>query len=336
MNVPQVNNSTTRYLGLNAGQSGSYTWNSGLYSPYTVFVGDFGTGSFIHSGGTVVFLNAPGAFLGLGVGQRQRIVYHERWRVLSVPTEYVGGNGLGSFVQQGGSNTISGLNSSGSNSGLSLVLGFGITGSGSYILNAGSLVLPNSVFSGGEYIGYCGSGSFTQWGGTNTIAGEYNFLAVGQQPGSNGTYTLNGGSLSAPLRSTSAVMEPAALRRRAKPILPGVSLLALPPGPRESTISTAACSVFPACRVSAAPPRSISAEEHPRPASSFSTSMPLVITAGTNGLFGANCNTFDTNGKTLELNDGFRRRRPAENRCGQTHRHGRQHLAATPWSAAAR
>jgi autotransporter-associated beta strand protein len=178
-----------QYLGLGAGQSGSDSWNSGQYTPFSVFVGDFGTGSFIHSGGTIVV----SSFLGLGVGASGSGSYTlSNGASLSAATEYIGGNGRGSFTQQGGTNTISGLNSSGGTSGLSLVLGFGISGSGSYILNAGSLSAP------AEYIGYSGSGSFTQWGGANTIAGGNSFLAIGQQPGSSGTYTLNVGSLSAP------------------------------------------------------------------------------------------------------------------------------------------
>ena len=65
--------------------------------------------------------------------------------------------------------------------------------------NAGSYNLGNGTLnvSSSEYIG--GNGSFAQSGGVNSITSPYtNGLYLGFNAGGNGTYTLNGGSLSLP------------------------------------------------------------------------------------------------------------------------------------------
>ena len=174
-------------LGINAGDNNSWSVSTGqLFNLFPIFDGDFGTGTFTHSGGTVT---VP-LFLGLGVGAGGSGTYYlSNNGCLSAPTEYVGGNGRGSFIQQGGSNTITGLNSSGGTGGLSLVMGFGIGGSGTYNLSGGSLFAPT------EYVGYSGTGSVMQWPGT-THSITY-VLALGQNAGSSGSYYLYGGNLSA-------------------------------------------------------------------------------------------------------------------------------------------
>ena len=59
--------------------------------------------------------------------------------------------------------------------------------SGSYNLNgSGSLTAFN------EYVGYSGTGSFTQSGGTNSTA---NILFLGFNGRANGTYILSGSSV---------------------------------------------------------------------------------------------------------------------------------------------
>ena len=67
-------------------------------------------------------------------------------------------------------------------------LGFNVGSSGTYALSGGSLSADS------QFIGWYGSGAFTQSGGTNTTA---NFFNLGFNVGSSGTYTLSGGSLSA-------------------------------------------------------------------------------------------------------------------------------------------
>ncbi len=64
---------------------------------------------------------------------------------------------------------------------------------GTLTVDGGSLQLPSgSLAAGTEYIGYSGTGSFVQTGGTNTIA---NTLYLGENFGSVGTYNLLGGLL---------------------------------------------------------------------------------------------------------------------------------------------
>ena len=46
-----------------------------------------------------------------------------------------------------------------------------------------------------EYVGFSGTGSFTQSGGTNSISS--NSFYLGYNAGSSGTYSLSGGQLSA-------------------------------------------------------------------------------------------------------------------------------------------
>ena len=67
-------------------------------------------------------------------------------------------------------------------------------GSGAYNLSGGTLSAPST------YIGYSGTGIFTQSGGTNAYGNFLNKgsrMSLGYNPGSNGTYNLIGGSLSA-------------------------------------------------------------------------------------------------------------------------------------------
>jgi fibronectin-binding autotransporter adhesin len=89
----------------------------------------------------------------------------------------VASSGAGSFAQSGGSVTLS-----------DLYVGYGAGSSGAYSLSgSGRLSVPY------EYIGYYGSGSFTQSGGTNAVSGG---LVLGEYAGSAGTYNLNAGLLS--------------------------------------------------------------------------------------------------------------------------------------------
>ena len=105
--------------------------------------------------------------------------------------EYVGYNGAGTFTQTGGTNTIDEY---------SLYLGYNAGASGTYSLSGnGQLLLLagalNPNLTTGEYVGYSGSGSFTQSGGTNNLAFSGGLLELGYSPGSSGTYSLSGSGL---------------------------------------------------------------------------------------------------------------------------------------------
>jgi hypothetical protein len=97
---------------------------------------------------------------------------------LAADNEYVGYQGQGTYIQSAGSNTVSN----------NLVLGDSPGSSGTYALSdTGQLQAQNL------YVGNSGSGTFTQSGGSNTVGN----LVVAANPGSSGTYNLEGGNLSA-------------------------------------------------------------------------------------------------------------------------------------------
>jgi len=118
---------------------------------------------------------------------------------LTADFEYIGdsgagSNGVGTFTQSGGVNSVGYANTNSSGGGL--YLGENSTDQGFYTLGgAGVLTAYPSGQAGGEVIGISGTGSFLQTGGTNTTSG----LALGQNGGAIGTYTLGGtGSLVVP------------------------------------------------------------------------------------------------------------------------------------------
>jgi fibronectin-binding autotransporter adhesin len=96
---------------------------------------------------------------------------------LSTRGEIIGVNGVATFTQSGGSNSV---NSDG------LTLGSGSAGAGTYNLSGGLLSV-----GGGETIGSNGLGTFTQTAGSN-FANELN---IGSAVNGRGTYMLGGGLL---------------------------------------------------------------------------------------------------------------------------------------------
>src|SRR5205807_8155079 len=76
-----------------------------------------------------------------------------------------------------------------------LCLGYGTSGSGTYSFRTGaSLTVANN-----EYVGYSGTGVYTQTGGSNVINAGIPFksnLYFGYTNGASGTGTLSGGTLS--------------------------------------------------------------------------------------------------------------------------------------------
>ena len=107
---------------------------------------------------------------------------------IGMGTVYVGYSGAGNFNQSGGTfnyNTYGDF----------VYLGYNPGSSGTYNLNG-----TGSFLSDFEYVGYSGTGTVTQSAGTSTISygTYYGILALGDNPGSSGTYNLNGtGQLSA-------------------------------------------------------------------------------------------------------------------------------------------
>jgi hypothetical protein len=140
-------------------------------------VGVSGTGTFTQTGGThtVAGTFSDGANSG-AVG-----VFNLSGGNLTIADEYVGFTGIGTFIQTGGTNTITG-----SNGGL-FRLGRDAGSQGYYTLSAGTLNAND------EQVGVSGTGTFTQTGGTHTVAGTF---AAGENSGSTGVFNLSGGTLS--------------------------------------------------------------------------------------------------------------------------------------------
>jgi hypothetical protein len=167
---------------------------STLYIPDTKVVNGSGTivdyvevrGSLHATGGQAIDLKNGVKVLGNGsvrLGAMTLYVDNEFSGIsdsgeLLADEEYIGCNGTGTFIQNGGNNTISGEFS----------VGRTFHSNGTYELHAGELS------ANCEYIGYGGTGTFIQNGGSNTISGEF---SVGRRTYSHGTYELHAGELSA-------------------------------------------------------------------------------------------------------------------------------------------
>ena len=107
---------------------------------------------------------------------------------LSVANQYVGNGGTGTFTQSGGTNSIGSYTPAPSTS---------ATTPATAARTTSAAAASSSAYD--EYVGYSGTGTFTQSGGTNSVS--YGSLYLGYNAGSSGTYSLSGsGQLSARLR----------------------------------------------------------------------------------------------------------------------------------------
>ncbi len=134
-------------------------------------------GYFNQSGGNFT-LSGGSLYLGMNPGSTGE--YNMTGGTLSTGTTVVGNGGDGYFIQEGGSHTVSG----------DLYMGYEAGSYGDYYLNGDSSVLLQ--VGGNELIGWGGSGSFTQDGGTHNVSGDLN---LGQSDGTVGYFDLNGGDL---------------------------------------------------------------------------------------------------------------------------------------------
>ena len=206
------------YLGFELGSEGTYTLADGSLSVgSTSYVGRSGTGTFNQTGGT----HTVGQDLSIG----SKGVYHLGGGTLSVTGNVTGSSGIldvsGGSFQMGGtipnlafgyesgsdvtyalpgavnlsvSNLTVGYSGSaqvthsqGDHTVSTLYVGRESGSAGTYALSGGSL--------GGStrYVGYSGTGTFNQTGGTHTVNSS---LYLGYNSGSAGTYTLSDGCLS--------------------------------------------------------------------------------------------------------------------------------------------
>lgn len=145
----------------------------------TAYLGNYGVGTFTQSGGTQAITGR----LYIGTNFAASGSYSLSGGTLTDQTsEYVGNAGVGAFVQTGGSNTCQG----------NLYMGQAVASTGTYPLSAGALTISDN-----EYVGFAGNGSIIQSGGTNTVLSSTGSINIGDEAGSNGSFTLSGGTLSA-------------------------------------------------------------------------------------------------------------------------------------------
>jgi hypothetical protein len=147
--------------------------------------GSYYNAGMIHTAGTVLSVSAGQSFGGTGT--------------IVDPV-----NCQGSITAVGGPICLSGgLNLSGTGA-----VNLGASGGTLVAQGSTSGIISGSLVTGYQYVGYNGSGGFTQAGGTNWFVNTYGSgefynpspsgLFLGYNPGSSGSYNLSGGSLYAP------------------------------------------------------------------------------------------------------------------------------------------
>jgi hypothetical protein len=182
----------TLTIAANPGSTGTYLLQGGTLSAPNVVVNEGGTFTqsagttftfrdITQTGGAVTFpgnlslATASGSIGSYTLGGTG---------ILTVPGNIVGGAGTSTFTIDGctlnGANSITVTNFN---------MGSAVGSNGSFILDTRTISAVN------ETIGISGTGMLTQTGGSNTIAST---LTLGVNPGSSGTYMLQGGTLSVP------------------------------------------------------------------------------------------------------------------------------------------
>jgi len=168
-----------------------------------IFVGNQGTGIFNQSGGTVT---AAALVQGYSTGSNGTYNLSGNGSLSVTGDEVVGRDGNGTFYQAGGTNTMTG--------GLTLAADSGTTGNYQFdggLLTVGGIlsIAASSGTTGSMHVtgngsalniqtanvGDSGTGSLTVDGGASITATS--FITVGNQSGSNGTFTLDGSAATA-------------------------------------------------------------------------------------------------------------------------------------------
>ncbi len=137
------------------------------------YIGQNSTGTLIQGGFTNTVNNKLELGQNAGASGSYTLSDSGSGSLLSVAgNEYIGYSGTGTFIQSGGTNTVTGI----------LILAANAGSSGTYSLSGGSLTVGDY-----EAVGYFGTGSFTQSGGTHTVTALY----LGTAAGASGSYTLS-------------------------------------------------------------------------------------------------------------------------------------------------
>jgi autotransporter-associated beta strand protein len=172
--------SNTLTLGVNAGASGVYLLSSGSLSAVSETIGSLGSGSFVQSGGTN---SASSSVLISNSGAGAYAMNGGLLNTAELEVGVIGPTAGGTFTQTNGTVHASG----GGQAGLVLDSSPGYPVA-TYSESGGQLTVI------AELVGYYGTGSFIQSGGTHNVSGG---LVVGGLTNlSGGTYSLQGGKLS--------------------------------------------------------------------------------------------------------------------------------------------
>ena len=168
------------FVGSNAGSTGTVTLGGpGILTAGFENIGNSGKGTFSQSGAVN---NISGA-LTVGVNAGSSGTYKLSGGMLNAANENIGvhtaSGDTALFAQTGGTNAVSG----------NCYIGTGIGSAGSYTIDNSNA--PSTFTAGALDVGLFGSGNFTHNAGSVTA----NSLTVASVEGSNGTYTLAGGTL---------------------------------------------------------------------------------------------------------------------------------------------
>jgi T5SS/PEP-CTERM-associated repeat protein len=176
----------TNWTALSGDWSDANNWSAGV--PASV------VDASINNGGTTVVTqdgDSNHLIVGYAAGQ-SGTVRLDLGALTATSDQYIAYSGTGTFVQTGGNYAALGaghLGDSMATVGPRIYLGYQAGSSGTY-----QLIGPGNLTANREYVGYSGTGTFTQTDGVN----ETNGLWVGNYIGSSGTYVLSGsGQLSA-------------------------------------------------------------------------------------------------------------------------------------------
>ncbi len=166
--------------------SGTYSSGGSTYYGEENF-GYYGKGTFAQSGGTnsCIYISI-GSYVGSGTYSLGN-GYLSVNQATGNTQENVGDYSTGLFLQTGGTNSCGFLN-----------IGNQPGSSGTYSLGGSGYLTASGTYPSGysqENVGYSGTGTFTQTGGTNSCT----YLSIGVaagSPGGSGTYSLSNGYLS--------------------------------------------------------------------------------------------------------------------------------------------
>lgn len=176
-------------IGLSAAANGAnYSWQvqSGDWSVASNWgattLSNFDAAYIVNGGTAIVTATTPTCgSLALG-GSGAGTVQMSGGKLVVNDAEYVGNSGIGGFTQSGGTDSIF-LGNTGR-----LHLSYNTGAAGGYNLSGNGLL--SSYY---EYLGYSGTATLTQSGGTNSVAGTFATIYLAYAPGSRGTYNLSAG-----------------------------------------------------------------------------------------------------------------------------------------------